>query len=161
MFFIIFTNSSLWYCVWLSNLNADNLVKYVSVLAGPCGVTTFNHTIEINQCVSLEQVELASCSGGCESMSTFSPEPPYYMQNCSCCVPMKFDRIYVKMLCKHTYSTMKFYRIRECLCKQCTHEKHTATATHTESSSTPSNIEYGGRKKRSLAEYFYNMFGED
>lgn len=120
-------------------------------------------------CTSIEEVEIASCSGTCESSATFSLEPPYYKQDCSCCKPIKFDPVDVKMFCLRKHSTLKVMRIKECSCAPCGSQQEGEISTEhpTEiTEQTPINsdeisndeVKSGGRRKRSLGEYIYSMF---
>jgi len=171
----------------------------------PCEVKYTEETLKHNLCESTEKVKVGSCSGLCESSSTFSMEAPYFSQQCSCCKPVFFENVDVPMKCLRTGSSLlKVKVIRHCICRSCSEIKSTIapvtrnpvtepegsggsgdqgsgdrgsgsesgegegsggsgngadeSASNNVNDAKPAATSGATRKKRSLAQIFYNLF---
>lgn len=152
----------------------------------PCVVKHTEQYIKNGHCTSASKVRVASCTGLCESSSTFSSTSPFYMQQCRCCKPVAFEEVSVRMVClKNKYTTLRVPIIRHCVCNACHEYKPTALPPTTEAPvGSGSGSESGGgsgegsgeesgegegsgaegtpsaasKPKRSLSDLFYKFF---
>ena len=131
----------------------------------PCKVKIEKAKVKHKQCVSKEEVALASCSGACESSATFTPEAPYFMQECSCCKPVEFEDVEIPMYClRKRSSSIKVKRITKCECKRCSEgDKADPISSLHDDEENPDEIMNDpsvskGKKKRSITDMVYDFF---
>uniref|UniRef100_A0A7M5WZ86 F5/8 type C domain-containing protein n=1 Tax=Clytia hemisphaerica TaxID=252671 RepID=A0A7M5WZ86_9CNID len=133
-----------------------------------CTVKETKIKIKHQECISKEEITVASCSGSCQSSATFSAEPPFFSQDCTCCKPTEFIDVQVPMTCMRTRPTsMIIKKIAKCICSRCDSEAVIPTQHPTQGDAiNPDDISNEpvvskARRKRSITERLYDMvFGQ-
>ncbi|KAM6980526.1 intestinal mucin-like protein [Aplochiton taeniatus] len=83
-----------------------------------CNVTSSLVNLENNGCHSIEQIELTSCGGSCETFSLYSAEAQAMQHSCSCCQEVSTTKRQAELICadgskvNHTY-----LYVEKCGCK--------------------------------------------
>lgn len=124
----------------------------------PCVVKYNRTTLTHNYCTSVNEVEVGSCSGACQSSASFLLEAPFYNKDCSCCTPIEFDSVNVTMQCYRGQSTIKFMRIKACSCRPCEEVLSKTNATDLPVVDDDGASTSSRRKRRSLSEMLYDFF---
>merc|ERR1719370_2293844 len=64
-----------------------------------CAPITISTMLNIDGCVSDEEIELNACNGRCASNVTMIQEPPFVQTNCHCCKPAEVEHRTVTLTC--------------------------------------------------------------
>ncbi|XP_076847025.1 intestinal mucin-like protein [Brachyhypopomus gauderio] len=82
-----------------------------------CRALTNITYLEANNCISVNPVEIASCSGACDTSSIYSMAANSYMHTCSCCQELRTSEKQVQMRCPgKTNMTYTYTFVEECGC---------------------------------------------
>uniref|UniRef100_A0A7M5TYN1 CTCK domain-containing protein n=1 Tax=Clytia hemisphaerica TaxID=252671 RepID=A0A7M5TYN1_9CNID len=90
-----------------------------------CELKSLRVPIERNGCRSKSYVEVKYCDGNCYSMTSYTPEYPYYKSHCHCCKAYKERARKIELECppdaNGVIKTVPHYvpDILECKCKKC------------------------------------------
>ncbi|XP_016384064.1 mucin-5B-like [Sinocyclocheilus rhinocerous] len=73
--------------------------------------------LHVKDCNSIEDVEVASCTGHCDDGSRYSMEKNIMMHNCSCCQEEKFSQRQVMLKCANSSEILHDYiYVESCRC---------------------------------------------
>ncbi|XP_005941718.1 intestinal mucin-like protein [Haplochromis burtoni] len=92
----------------------------------PCKIHTNTTYLYINDCKSVEKVELTSCEGSCgASSSIYSAKANSMMHSCTCCQEMKTSEKEVQIKCANNTTKMyKYISVDQCGCKAAECKEH-------------------------------------
>uniref|UniRef100_A0A672NNK1 CTCK domain-containing protein n=1 Tax=Sinocyclocheilus grahami TaxID=75366 RepID=A0A672NNK1_SINGR len=73
--------------------------------------------LHVKDCNSIEDVEVASCTGHCDDGSRYSMEKNTMMHNCSCCQEEKFSQRQAMLKCANSSEILHDYiYVESCRC---------------------------------------------
>ncbi|KAK7121756.1 hypothetical protein R3I93_022743 [Phoxinus phoxinus] len=73
--------------------------------------------LHVNNCTSIEDVEVTSCTGHCDDGSMYSMEENIMMHSCSCCQEEKFSERQVTLKCANSSEILHDYMyVESCSC---------------------------------------------
>ncbi|XP_016322211.1 intestinal mucin-like protein [Sinocyclocheilus anshuiensis] len=82
--------------------------------------------LHVTDCNSIEDVEVASCTGHCDDGSRYSMEKNIMMHNCSCCQEEKFSQRQVMLKCANSSEILHDYiYVESCRCTPTKCEEYT------------------------------------
>ncbi|KAA0724596.1 Mucin-5B [Triplophysa tibetana] len=81
------------------------------------GVKNTTH-VHVKDCISIEPIEVTSCSGHCDSLSMYSGEANKMMHSCSCCRELKTSIKKLMFRCPdNSEISYDYVFIESCICK--------------------------------------------
>ncbi|XP_062859721.1 mucin-2-like [Trichomycterus rosablanca] len=82
-----------------------------------CVLLKKNTFLQVNDCISVQSVEIASCSGSCDTSSVYSVVANTMIQHCSCCQDQRTISKQVEMRCPDNRQiTYTYTYVEECGC---------------------------------------------
>uniref|UniRef100_A0A4W4DV30 CTCK domain-containing protein n=1 Tax=Electrophorus electricus TaxID=8005 RepID=A0A4W4DV30_ELEEL len=82
-----------------------------------CHVLTSTMHLKAKNCISVDPVKIATCSGACDTSSIYSMEANSYMHKCSCCQELRTSQKKVQMSCPgQSQITYTYTFVEECGC---------------------------------------------
>uniref|UniRef100_A0A9J7XUM0 Mucin 2.2, oligomeric mucus/gel-forming n=1 Tax=Cyprinus carpio carpio TaxID=630221 RepID=A0A9J7XUM0_CYPCA len=107
-------------CVPVSRISVTALIPLLC-LYFIC-LSSFTHL----HCISIKDVEVASCTGHCDDGSRYSMEKNIMMHNCSCCQEEKFSHQQVTLKCANSSEILHDYiYVESCRCTPTKCEENT------------------------------------
>ncbi|XP_039550216.1 intestinal mucin-like protein [Pimephales promelas] len=83
-----------------------------------CAIVKNVTRLHVNDCTSIEDVEVTSCTGHCGSKSMYSMDMNNMMHNCSCCQEENYSTLPVKLKCANSSEILHHYmHIDSCYCQ--------------------------------------------
>ncbi|XP_057185195.1 mucin-5B-like [Triplophysa rosa] len=83
-----------------------------------CNLIKNTTRVNVNDCTSIDPIEVTSCSGHCDTLSMYSMEANRMMHSCSCCRELKTIMKQVKLKCSDNSEIMHDYvYIESCQCE--------------------------------------------
>ncbi|KAK3526304.1 hypothetical protein QTP70_022760 [Hemibagrus guttatus] len=82
-----------------------------------CNLKKNTTYLEINDCTSIQPVEIASCSGSCDTKSIYSMAANTMMHHCTCCKELRTSSKKVQLRCaNNTLKPYTYTYVEECGC---------------------------------------------
>ncbi|MCJ8736122.1 hypothetical protein PDJAM_G00255250 [Pangasius djambal] len=82
-----------------------------------CRVLKNSTYLKVNDCISIQPVEVASCSGSCGTSSVYSMAANKMMHHCSCCQEHRMSSKEVQLRCAdNSLKPYKYTYVEECGC---------------------------------------------
>ncbi|XP_056596653.1 mucin-2-like [Triplophysa dalaica] len=83
-----------------------------------CNLLKNTTHVNVNDCTSIDPIEVTSCSGHCDTLSMYSMEANKMMHSCSCCRELKTSTKQVKLKCSdNSEITHDYVYIDSCQCE--------------------------------------------